>query len=108
MPRQLKYPQERDRLGKGSAGKHLIGAEQHEPEHYHKESQESVAEPGASQKFRRRHIAGQFQLIAQQSQELATAAIAVAVGLAASEYGDEQRYAEKQHAQPGEQYIEKS
>ena len=57
-------------------------------------------------KLGRRGVPGQFQLFSQQAEKLAAPAVAVAVGFAAAENGDEQRDTEKQHPQPCEQDIE--
>ena len=108
VPGQLEGPQQRHRLPQVlDAGKNQISIPQHLEEHDEEEDQEAVAEPLAFHPPGNVLFPGQAEAAPQQAEQLAPAAVAVAVALCAPDQGDNQRNAKEDHAQPGEQDIEK-
>ena len=77
-------------------------------EHDEEEDQEAVAEPLAFHPPGNVLFPGQAEAAPQQAEQLAPAAVAVAVALCALDKGDDHRDAEEQHTQPGEQDVQES
>ena len=109
LPGKLEGPQQGDDLLEIlGAGKDQPGVPEHHEEHHKEKGQKAVAECLAFHPAGNIVFAGQPEPAAQQSKELAPAAIAVAVRFAARSDRDDQRQKETGQTQPGKQDVEKS
>ena len=109
MPGKAEGPQQRHYLAQiPGALKDQRGIEKHLPEQDHKKGQESVAEPLGTEPCGGRAAAGQVKFAAQQSKELSTPAVGVAVSLASGHQGDDDGDNKTDQSQPGEQNVKKS
>lgn len=109
VPGNLKGPDQLNDLCQVlGAGKHQPGIPEHLKEHGKKENKESVAEPFAFHPFWHILSAGKTESSSQQSEELASSAVTVAVALCSPGYRDDQGDKEAEKAQPGKKNIKKS
>lgn len=102
-------PEELNGLPQGlSARGHQIGLEQHGAEHSQEEDEETVPEPGGGQPTGGGAVGFSLQTLAQHGEELSPAAQVVAEVLISAESGKGQGKEKVDHAQPGEQDVEKA
>ena len=108
VPGGFEHPEDGDGFFEIRAGEDQIGVPEHHKEHGEEEDQETVAEAFALQPTGHILFTGEAETAAQQSEELASVAVAVAESLTAADDGDEQRQEKGDQAEPGEHDIEKA
>ena len=105
-PGNPEHPQQFDCLPKrAGTGSNQIGLKNHIAKHAEEEYQKSVAEPPGGEPSGSGFVPGTASAPGQQ---LTSAAITVAEGLAAADHGNEQGDQKINHAQPRKQDVEKA